>query len=254
MSGRKGPLPRYIYVRRRLLLLAIVIALVWLVVQVIGRVHGSDSSTHGSAASSATPTPASASPTAPSGAGGVGAVPVTLTAAGRACHPEDVDMLAWVPSGQTAGKPVSINLVFSTTTKGGCTLTSAAAQLVVVISSGGTPVYDSDVCKASLLTAPVALAQGWSTQATVTWTGRGSGRSCSAKEAYASPGQYVLQIGTLGGNPAKATFDLARGATPTPTATPSPSASTSTASPTPSSAGPTRHPATPSPTASRKTD
>ena len=70
----------------------------------------------------------------------------------------------------------------------GCTLDPADADLVAVISSGDTAVWDSAVCRSALLEDPVSLSPGWSTSVATSWSGRGSGPACSAKEGWANDG------------------------------------------------------------------
>ncbi len=82
-----------------------------------------------------------------------------------------------------------IGLVVSSTETTACTLTPSAADLLVVISANKVAVWDSTVCKTSLLTAPVAISPGWATLAQASWSGRGSGSKCSTKEGFATPGQ-----------------------------------------------------------------
>ena len=89
-----------------------------------------------------------------------------------------------------------------------------------LISANKAPVWDSSVCKTALLPAPVAVTARWSTVAAATWTGRGSGTNCSAKEGFASPGTYVIKTATLGGEPGQDTFTLVNKPKPKPTTTP----------------------------------
>lgn len=216
-------MPAEIYWRRRLLALALVIGLIWLVLHLVG---GDDPAAQPKA--TATPT----APATPSTAAAVdGTVPVTLVSASRACDPEKVRMSPTVKPGQFAKGPVEIGLVVSSTEKTACTLTPADAELVAVISSNKTAIWDSTLCKVSLLDDPVSISPQWASLVTATWSGRGSGGNCSPKEGYASPGTYTVQAGTLGGEPGKATFTLERRPAPKPTKT-TPTASKPTPKPT----------------------
>jgi hypothetical protein len=97
------------------------------------------------------------------------------------------------------------------------------ADAIAVISANDTAIWDSTVCKTSLLSQPVEISPQWATMTTVQWSGRGSGAQCAASEGYATPGKYTLQIGTLGGEPGKTSFTLdARPAPPKPAPTPDP--------------------------------
>jgi hypothetical protein len=168
------------------------------------------------------------------------AVQVALTTSSEPCDPELVRITPTVPADQRARAAVRIELLVSTTATQGCTLDPDESDLVAVISSGDTAVWDSGVCRSALLKDPVALSPGWSTTVATTWSGRGSGPACSSKEGWASPGKYTLRIGTLGGEPGAARFTLAQPA-PKPKATPSPKPTTSS-SPSPRTTVPTPAP------------
>ncbi len=247
MSSRpvRRPLPRAIYWRRRFLLLAVLIALAWGVVT-LWPGGGDDEpapvaapTASASASASTTPTPAPAPTQAAQSA-----VQVALTTSAEPCDPELVRITPTVPADQPARKAVRLELLVSTSAAKGCTLDPADADLVAVISSGDTAVWDSGVCRSALLDEPVVLSPGWSTSVATTWSGRGSGPACSSKEGWASPGTYTLRIGTLGGEPGAARFTLAQpapkasaSAKPTSTSSPSASPSPKTTVPTPASDG-----------------
>ncbi len=211
MTVSQRRLPAEIYWRRRLLLLALVIALVWIVLQVTGDDGDAQekASTTPRQTVKSTPT-ASPTPTAPPvpEVQVNGIVDVALTTATTACDPEKIRITPTVKGGQLTKGPVDIGLVISSTDTAACTLQPDDADAIAVISANGTPIWDSTVCKSSLLSVPVEVSPQWATLATVQWTGRGSGASCLSSEGYATPGKYTLQIGTLGGEPGKTTFTL----------------------------------------------
>lgn len=205
-------LPTGIYWRRRLLVLAAAIALAWIALRVTG--GGSDEP-------KSAPAPATTTRAAPTVAAPVdGTVQVTLASSSRACDPQKIRMTPTVEPDQRVDAPVEIGLVVSSTEKTPCTLQPADADVVAVISANKTPVWDSTVCKASLLNERVSLSPRWASLVTTTWSGRGSGGSCSSKEGFASPGTYAVQVGTLGGEPGKTTFTLKPKPKPKPAATP----------------------------------
>jgi hypothetical protein len=212
-------LPAEIYWRRRLLLLAALIALVWVVLRLVS--GGGDEEPQAKATATPTPT-ATAKRTVEAPVSGV--VQVNLVSARRACDPEQIRMTPTVEPDQYVKGPVKIGLVVSSTEQTACTLTPSDAEMVAVISANKTAIWDSTVCKTSLLDDPVALSPQWASLVTATWSGRGSGAKCSAKEGYATPGTYAVQVGTLGGEPGKTTFTLDRRpvprTTPTTKATP----------------------------------
>ncbi|MCW2799907.1 MAG: hypothetical protein JWQ70_1379 [Aeromicrobium sp.] len=204
-------MPAEIYWRRRLLALAVVIAAVWGVLQLTG---GDDKP---ATKPTATATVAS---TAPTVAPVDGVVKVSLVTASRACDPEKIRITPTVQPGQHTKTAVTIGLVVSSTETTACTLSPTDADLVAVISANKTAIWDSTVCKTSLLTNPVAISPRWASLVDTTWSGRGSGGKCAKKEGYATPGTYAIQAGTLGGEPGKATFTLTTAPKPKDTATP----------------------------------
>jgi hypothetical protein len=205
-------LPAEVYWRRRLLLLAAVIALVWLALRFVGGEDDPDPKPTAKAPVATTPTATVAAPVD-------GVVEVTLVSASRPCDPEKIRMTPTVEPGQLTKGPVKIGLVVSSTEKTACTLDPADADMVAVISANKTAIWDSTVCKTALLDDPVAVSPQWSSLVTGTWSGRGSGAKCSAKEGFATPGTYTVQVGTLGGEPGKAAFKLEARPQPKPTKT-----------------------------------
>ncbi|MCD9200084.1 hypothetical protein [Aeromicrobium wangtongii] len=236
MSQRR--LPAAIYWRRRLLLLAVVIGLVWVVQQVTGDDGQSDASAKTDPTTTATTTAAPV-PTTPPVPKTVtnGIVDVAVKKAVKPCDPQKVRITPTVRPGQLTRGPVDIGLVVSSTDTAPCTLRPDDAEAIAVISANGTAVWDSTVCKSSLLTTAVPISPQWATMATVQWTGRGSGLHCTTNEGWATPGKYTLQIGTLGGEPGKTTFTLdprpAPAKTAEPPAAPDPAAPPAAATPAP---------------------
>jgi hypothetical protein len=222
----RRPLPAAVYWRRRLVVLAVVILIVWLIIQIVGLFSdgGDDKPT-------VTPTP-QATPTStvplPEGL-----VSVELKTSDVKCDPQNVRVTPSVPLGQTARQAIWVNFTFATVDGIGCTLEPDDAQLLVVISAKDSPIYDSVVCNANFLSAPVALSEGWSSQVSAKWSGRGSGKKCKASEGFAPAGSYRIQAGTLGGEPGEATFTLAKPTTPDPTPTADPTPTPDPAAPVP---------------------
>ncbi len=199
MSQRR--LPAEIYWRRRLLLLAVLILIAWL------GLHfwpGADSDERPVSAPVKTTTPSPTPKPAPTD----GTTTVALSSDTSACNPESIRINPSVFDGQHTRGPVDVDLTISSTSKTPCTFSAVSADLLVVISAGKTAIWDSTVCKTSLVSDPVNLSPGWSTVVPTEWSGRGSGRACSKKEGWATPGSYTIQIGTLGGEPGKAKFIL----------------------------------------------
>lgn len=184
-----------------MLVLALLIGLVWVGLQLWP--DPNDERPVSSAAPTATPSP-TPEPTPTDGT-----TTVSLSSGDAACDPESIRITPAVPSGQHTRDPVEMNLTIGSTSTKPCTFTARSSDLLVVISAGKTPIWDSTVCKTALVTEAVELSPGWSTVVPVEWSGRGSGPACSSKEGWATPGRYTVQIGTLGGEPGKAKFTLA---------------------------------------------
>jgi hypothetical protein len=219
---------RDVYWRRRLMLLAVLIAVVWGGVQLVGMVRGDDATETGSTRPGPT---ASAPTTAPSTTPPADQVAVAVETDAAACKPENVRIVPSVPGGQFAGGPIDLDLMLTSLDGKACTFRPSATELLVVVDTQRAPIYDSSVCRAAFFDQAVAIPAGWSTVAGVQWTGRGSGAGCGSSEGFAPPGTYTLKIGTYGGEPGEAKFKLARRApeTPATTATPAPSSAPSPA-------------------------
>ena len=179
-------------------MLAALIAVIWLGLKVLGGGDEPKAEPEATATATVNATPVPA-PTD-------GVLSVTLASGTRSCNPEKIRVTPTVKSGQLTKARSSIGLVVGSTETTPCTLAPETAELLVVISANKVAVWDSTVCKTSLLTTPVAISPGWSTLAQTTWSGRGSGSKCAAKEGFATPGKYTIQVGTLGGEPGKTTF------------------------------------------------
>jgi hypothetical protein len=201
--------------------LAAVILLAWVSLQIFGGGERKADKPATTAKSLVTAVPTTPAPVRN------GEVTVNLASGTGACDPEKVLITPSVKSGQYVGGAVRVTMSVSTTQKDPCVLDAKAADLLVVISANKAPVWDSSVCKSALLTGPVSVTPTWATVVETTWTGRGSGKNCSVKEGFASPGSYVLKAATLGGEIGQTSFSLRNKPKPkaakttTPPATPS---------------------------------
>src|SRR5690349_6975670 len=99
---------------------------------------------------SATPTPTPTATQAPVTTDGI--TNVALTTASVPRDAESIRITPTVRSGQHSRGPVTLRLLISSTSAKPCNFTARSSDLLVVISAGKPPVYDSTVCKASLLT------------------------------------------------------------------------------------------------------
>lgn len=241
MSQRR--LPAEIYWRRRLLLLALVIAIAWGVLQLTNRGDAGGDEPEPTVAAPTVSAPPTTTATPEPEEKLDGLVDVALTTAATACDPEKVRVTPTVREGQLAKGPVDIELVVSSTQAEACTLQPDDAEAIAVISANDTAIWDSTVCKTALLTVPVAISPQWATVSAIQWSGRGSGSQCTSNEGWATPGKYSIQIGTLGGEPGKTVFTL--GERP---AAPKTSAPPAAATPDPAAPDPAATPSAPTPT------
>jgi hypothetical protein len=170
----------------------------------------------------ATPTPAPITPTPTPPAQPT--TTVTLAGGGKTCDPELIRMAASVADGQLAQQPVEVDLSISTSAKAPCVFKPKTYDPLAVVSRGDKRVWDSSACDAPVAAGSVQLTPGWSTVVQVPWMPRRSGKACAATEPWLAAGSYTLEIGTLGGEPGKATFTLAAPPPPPPVATTAPPA------------------------------
>lgn len=191
-------------------MLAVLLALAWVVVTVWP--GGSDDPRPTAAPTASTSADTEPSPEPAPTSEPATDVSVSLASSGTPCDPEQVRITPSVPREQRAGEAVRVDLLVSTTATEACTLEPGDAELVAVVSSGKTAVWDSSVCRTGLLDTAVALTPGWATSVETRWTGRGSGRTCSDDEGFAPGGDYRLRIGTLGGEPGSTGFALDKAA------------------------------------------
>jgi len=212
-TRQRRRLPAEIYWRRRLLFVAVVLLLAWVIVQFV---NGRDDSKK----PSSVPTAPTASVTPTEAGPPNGKISVKLAPATGACDPEKVRVTPSVPNGQFINSSVEVSLIVSSTQKKACTFDAKTADLLVVISANDSAIWDSSVCKDSFLAEPVTISPEWATVAKATWSGRGSGPNCSDKEAYGSPGKYVIKAATLGGEPGNDEFSLIRRPTEKPKESP----------------------------------
>lgn len=233
----RGP-SRETFWRRRLLAVAVVFLVVWVAVQLL---KDDPEPTGGQAkptttVTTTTPATQSVAPEAPKPKGGATVAKVAVGTGN--CEIDKIVIKPAVPVNQFAGGVVKLNLNVSTTATTPCTLTPDKSKLVAIIRSNDSAVWDSSVCKSSLLTQPVSVAPGWTTVVPAAWSGRGSGTNCSPGNAFSSQGTYVLRVATLGGEPSGTEFRLLKKPKPKPVA---PSSTTTPVAPpaTPTPAAPT---------------
>lgn len=212
-------MPPRVYWVRRLVLLAIVFLLVWLVVRWI---DGGDSG----AAPSGGEDPAAATAsddgeTVGSDSSGRKSEDKERTARIRTvaesfeqprenCDLTQVLVTPTVADPVYAGEPAVVTLRISTSSSTACSLSIDADHLLLSISSGNDTVWDSTRCEDAIPTRDLALQPHWSALVDVTWSGLYSGRRCPSDGTAAEPGTYSIEAAVLEGEPTEADFELVK--------------------------------------------
>jgi hypothetical protein len=200
------PQPRAVYVRRRLLLVALVLLLAWVIVQ-FWPFGGSDDPVVTTTVSTPSTSPTSVMPSAtPVDA----SITVTLAGGGKACDTKKVKLTPTVPEEQHARKDVAIYVAITTTEKKPCVLKPKSVDPIAVIEQDAKDVWDSSICDKPLLAKRLQLTPNWATVSRIIWTPRESGESCDDDEDWVSSGDYTLRLGMLGGEPGSTNFTLAK--------------------------------------------
>jgi hypothetical protein len=224
------PQPRAVYVRRRLLLVALILLVAWAIVQ-FWPFGGSEDPVVTTTVSTPSTSPTSVMPSAiPVDA----RITVKLAGGGKACDTKKVKLTPTVPEEQHARKNIAIYVSVTTTEKKPCVLEPKSVDPIAVIEQDAKDVWDSSICDKPLLAKQLQLTPNWATVARITWTPRESGKSCDDDEDWLSSGDYTLRLGMLGGEPGSTNFTLAKPLPkPKPTATAKPKSKAS-AKPSPS--------------------
>jgi len=229
----RGRKPAAVYWRRRIVVLAVLVGLAWLVVRLVG---GGDepvarsepaapapqsSATGEEATPKPTPTPTTARKPAKPSAAPAKRVTTWLRAPRGRC---DIGQVLVVPDvvDAEAGGPVALRMGLSTTAKQPCTLTLSGQDLAVEITSGDDLIWQSSGCRDVLEEGPFVLRPGWLTYVDLTWNGRRGIDDCADTNQPAQPGYYWAEAAVIGGEPARSQFRLEK-PPPPPPPTPSPS-------------------------------
>lgn len=220
MSPR--PQPSGVYWRRRLIVLAFVIAAAWSVVHfwpdsdrndeppnASDNPQGAESSSaESNGPSSKSKRSSTGGPSSAPTQNGDGTVEVSLRHDDETCKAEDIMVTPSVRTGQDAGSKIDITLTVSNQSGQACVLDPSDADLLAVIKSDDNTVWDSTQCDSALLDEEVSVPAEFATVVETSWSGRGSDSGCSDDTDFAPAGNYQLKIATLGGEPAATKFEL----------------------------------------------
>ena len=191
-----GHLPASAYWVRRVLVLAVLTALVVMLFRVFGIDDPKSTAAPGLAVSpSAGPSgspPPSGSPSTPvESSTPVDDDPVE-DKDGR-CSGADVH-IAVAPAARImpAGRPLNLQVRMSAINST-CTASIDPERLVVTISSGRDRIWTTEHCTRTVARATLVLAAGRDSTTTVGWDGRRSAPNCAQGQQSAKPGTYVVE-------------------------------------------------------------
>ncbi len=216
----RGPLPARVYWTRRVLLLAVVSALVVALVQGIAAVSGG-----------AAPQPRQqAAPVAAEPTEDLAGAPVTdASTPGEARQdkakkrrknkepvlavPEgpcvDRDVAATPSAKQTVGgSPITFTVELRTVQSAACTWALSPRTLSVKIVSGDDAIWFSSQCPRSIKKQDLVLRNTETTTVDVRWSAKRSDDECSSQTDWALPGWYHVEVAALGGEPSDMQFQL----------------------------------------------
>lgn len=187
-----GPQSPGTYWLRRLLVLAVVIALLlgirWFLT---GRDAEPEAAASPSASPSATAEP-SASPSATEASSAAPSGSATATPGGQ-CADSAITVTASTDAASYAvGATPRLRMRIENTSGSACTRDVGAAENELVITSGDARVWSSDDCTPGGDPNVVTLQPGQSYSVSVTWLGRLSQKGCPADQPLAEAGTYKL--------------------------------------------------------------
>lgn len=214
-SLTRGPLPSRVYWRRRVLLVALAVLLVFVLARLLNA--GSDATSAPDAATpvagvpTSTVTPSATATTRQRAEGRQAkkkerSEPV-LAAPTGACADADIAVTPTVPKA-VAGRDVFLVLELRTIQAEACTWQVWPETLTLKITSGNDDIWASRQCPRAVPTRSVVVRRAVSTSIGVTWDARRSDEGCSRLTQWALPGYYNVTAAALAGEPADVQFEL----------------------------------------------
>lgn len=227
----RGPLPPRVYWTRRVLVLAVVCALVFGISRLLGGGAETPSDpvarpASGLATGEATPRAAATSEARPQPA----AKPAKkktrtpLAMPTGPCQDSDVKVVPTLVDPAYAGEDVRLTLRLSTYESPACNWEVSSDTVAVKLTSGSDRIWSSQDCPAAVTTEAVVLRNRKPVLVDVVWSGRRSDSDCSRSTLWAQPGYYHVAAAAMGSEPESRQFQLRSPApiTITPTPTPRP--------------------------------
>lgn len=235
----RGPLPSRVYWTRRVLVLAVLFALVFGIARLLGGSAGGDDTPSarpvGADASGTPDAPlvddaASASPGGSKDDEGRDKArkkkPTPLPEPDGPCDDSDVLVTPKVVEAH-AGSTTEIVLKLTTRKAAACTWEVSPDSVVLKLTSGIDPIWSSQECPQAIPTEAVVPRRKKADKVTVTWNGKRSDSECSAATDWAFPGWYHAEAVARGSvHPVDVQFELEGPVratiTPKPSPTPTP--------------------------------
>jgi hypothetical protein len=212
-------LPPGVYWRRRVFVLGIAFALVFVIARLL--TAGSDGSSDEKPAAEqaggqlketgAADEGADRTGGATDGATDPATAPTTpeLAVPDGECAAADVLVTPSIAPGAIAGRDVTISLSLQTRESAACTWQVSADSLVVKVAQGAEDVWTTRQCKQAIPAQSVVVRRAVPAIIQVTWTeARESTDGCTRRAGWADPGDFTIAAAALGGEPAEADFAL----------------------------------------------
>jgi hypothetical protein len=208
-----GRLPARVYWRRRLVVLAVLLALLagggWLVIRLVDP-PGEGSTAAGAAPSSRpvpTPaleqvlpslasirTPSTAAPTPSPGGRRTPATPTAGPTPGGPCTDDMVGLAMRAPTQVRAGSTPTLEIVVRNVSEVACVRrVDGELQEVTLFDSDGDRVWGSNDCRPEPSDRRATLAPGRAVALEIVWSGRTSEPGCAAERKVPPAGVYVLR-------------------------------------------------------------
>ncbi|KAE8764346.1 hypothetical protein [Georgenia thermotolerans] len=191
-TPRRRP-SRAVIIRRRivalLILLAVIALLVWGVTAVVGLLTGGDDAP---AAEQVTAAETETGPVDP-----------------QPCQSRDLEV-DLAPTAAAAGKPVTFDVTLRNTSQAACLADAGRETLVLTVSSGEDRVWSSADCPAEPAKRALLIDSGDTVKTTLTWDGSRSAQGCPGGQRAAGGGTYRVTASLDGAMlpGAEATFTL----------------------------------------------
>ncbi|MBM7518143.1 hypothetical protein [Nocardioides nitrophenolicus] len=219
-------LPPGVYWRRRVFVLGIAFALVFVIARVLTAGSDGRSGEQPAAEQAGGQVDPAADPssddTESAGAEGSrgtdaadGAVPPsvpttpTLAVPDGECAAADVLVTPSIAEGAVAGRDVAITLSLQTRESEACTWQVSADSLVVKVAEGGRNVWTTSQCPQAVAAQSVVVRRAVPAAIQLTWAeARESTDGCTRRAGWADPGSFTVAAAALGGEPAEADFVL----------------------------------------------